>query len=57
MTNSQFDRLTLDDLEIREDFIRRHIGPGQSQIREMLTTLGYPSIEALLQATVPASIR
>jgi glycine dehydrogenase len=57
MNNSQFDRLTLDDLEIREDFIRRHIGPGQPQIREMLATLGYPSIEALLQATVPASIR
>jgi glycine dehydrogenase len=40
-----------------DTFVRRHIGPDEGQIRQMLDTLGYESLDALVDATVPASIR
>jgi len=39
------------------DFAHRHIGSTDGQIQEMLGTLGLPSLEALIQATVPEDIR
>ena len=36
---------------------RRHIGPSPSEMAEMLKVVGYPSLDALIDATVPASIR
>ena len=50
-------RRSLEDLELRGDFVRRHIGPGERQIEEMLSSLGMDSLEALIDATVPAEIR
>jgi glycine dehydrogenase len=50
-------RLTLEDLEMHGDFVRRHIGPGEPQIAEMLATLGLESLDALVDKTVPSSIR
>ncbi len=47
---------TLSDLEQRDDFIRRHIGPGDRQIAEMLDTLGLSSLDALIEKTVPENI-
>ena len=47
---------TLSDLEQRDDFIRRHIGPGEAQIAAMLETLGLPSLDALIAKTVPENI-
>ena len=41
----------------RDDFVRRHIGPSQSDIAAMLETVNMPSLDALVDATVPASIR
>jgi glycine dehydrogenase len=38
-------------------FAHRHIGPRDHQIPHMLETVGFDSIEAMLQATVPAGIR
>jgi glycine dehydrogenase len=38
-------------------FPPRHIGPDDAETREMLATLGLSSLEALVEATVPASIR
>ena len=38
-------------------FIERHIGPGERETSEMLSALGYDSIGALIDATVPAGIR
>ena len=38
------------------EFSRRHIGPGQQQIDEMLSELGYDSLDALTQAAVPGTI-
>lgn len=38
-------------------FGRRHIGVGVNEQQQMLSTLGYDSLEALLGAAVPESIR
>jgi glycine dehydrogenase len=38
-------------------FVHRHIGPNESEVREMLLSLGYDSVSALIAATVPADIR
>jgi len=54
MTDS---RHTLVELEMRGDFIRRHIGPGETQIAEMLAALGLKSLDDLVDKAVPASIR
>ena len=50
-------RPSLIDLENRSDFIRRHIGPTQQQQTEMARAIGYDSLDALIDATVPAAIR
>ena len=50
-------RVSLSELENRDDFIRRHIGPGEPQIAAMLETVGVSSIEDLIGRTVPESIR
>lgn len=50
-------RLTLTDLKMRGDFIRRHIGPGEPQIAEMLGTLGVKSLDELIDKVAPKSIR
>jgi len=49
-------RKSLDDLEIPQDFIRRHIGPSQSDIDQMLAVTGHESLEQLIDLAVPASI-
>ena len=41
---------------MRGDFIRRHIGPGEEQIAEMLAYLGLDSLEHLVKQAVPDSI-
>src|SRR5437764_13790757 len=38
-------------------FVPRHIGPSDADERAMLAALGYPSLAALVDATVPANIR
>lgn len=38
-------------------FNHRHIGPTTMEVAEMLTTLGYDNLAALIEATVPAAIR
>ncbi len=36
---------------------RRHIGPSPSEMAEMLKAVGTPTLEALIDETIPASIR
>ncbi|MFC0119914.1 aminomethyl-transferring glycine dehydrogenase [Pseudoalteromonas xiamenensis] len=48
---------SLEQLEQKQDFIRRHIGPTPAQIGEMLSALGVSSVEELIEQTVPAGIR
>ena len=50
-------RPDLADLEPGANFIRRHIGPGEPQIAEMLGALGLSSLDELLDKVVPESIR
>ena len=50
------DRLSLKQLEMPGDFVRRHIGPGEPQIQAMLDTLGLDSLDDLLDKTVPQDI-
>ncbi len=50
-------RASLTQLEQRDDFVRRHLGPGEPQIAKMLDELGFDSLEALIDAAVPAQIR
>jgi glycine dehydrogenase len=50
-------RTSLTQLEARDSFIPRHIGPSEAEEAAMLATLGYPSRAALIDAVVPANIR
>ncbi|MDP5039808.1 MAG: glycine dehydrogenase, partial [Paraglaciecola sp.] len=47
---------SLSQLEQSKDFIRRHIGPSESEIASMLDTVGAKSLDDLIQQTVPSSI-
>src|SRR5206468_6474937 len=50
-------RTSLTQLEARDGFIPRHIGPSESEQAAMLSVLGYASRAALIDAVVPANIR
>ncbi len=50
-------RRSLEDLKMRGDFVRRHVGPGVAQIAEMLDLLGLSSLDELIDKTVPEAIR
>ena len=54
---SDANRRSLEDLEMRGDFVRRHIGPSGREIEEMLAFLGFDSLDALIEETVPTEIR
>src|SRR5260221_508286 len=45
------------DLESKDRFAARHIGPDEADVAEMLAALGLPSLDALVAETVPADIR
>jgi len=47
----------LSDLEARDAFIARHVGPNPAEQAEMLHALGVASLDALIDQTVPAGIR
>ena len=49
-------RQSLVDLEYKEAFIGRHIGPGEDEAKSMLQSLGYASIEQLISKVVPEAI-
>jgi glycine dehydrogenase len=40
-----------------DSFARRHIGDDDAAVSRMLRLLGYPSLDALAEAAVPAAIR
>ena len=40
-----------------ESFVPRHVGPDERDVAEMLKTLGFQSLDALIDATIPAKIR
>ena len=44
-------------LKPSDTFVDRHIGPRNEDVREMLATVGYGSLDELIEATIPAEIR
>ena len=44
-------------LEPFEDFVRRHVGPSDEEQSAMLKVLGYETLDALIDAAVPDSVR
>ena len=52
MSTNNMDRLAHPDR-----FLRRHVGPGEAETREMLQTLGYDSLDQLIDTVVPEPIR
>lgn len=42
---------------VPDEFTQRHIGPSPSDVQAMLKTLGYGSVDALIDDAVPPSIR
>jgi glycine dehydrogenase len=44
-------------LEAHDEFIARHIGPDDNEIAQMLQAVGSDSLDALMQETMPGSIR
>jgi glycine dehydrogenase len=48
---------TLHELEAHDAFIPRHIGPNDAEIAEMLAVVGANSLDGLVDAIVPASIK
>ena len=40
-----------------DSFVRRHVGPRPHDLPEMLATVGAPSLDALIDEAIPASIR
>ncbi len=47
---------TLEQLEQRDDFVGRHVGPDAAETRAMLDTLGLDSLDQLIDKVIPASI-
>jgi glycine dehydrogenase len=50
-------RESLRQLENHDAFLERHIGPNPEEIVHMLATIGQPSLEAMVDAIVPANIK
>jgi len=40
-----------------ESFVPRHVGPDEKDVAEMLKTLGFASLDELIDATIPKKIR
>jgi len=40
-----------------DEFVERHIGPNEEEIKQMLSKIGAKSIEQLLEETIPEAIR
>ncbi len=47
----------VDSLDASDPFVPRHLGPRPKDARAMLDYLGFDSLDALIDAAVPASIR
>ncbi|AWB68516.1 glycine dehydrogenase (aminomethyl-transferring) [Saccharobesus litoralis] len=50
------EQLSLQQLEKRDEFIQRHIGPDEAEQQHMLATLGLTSLDELIEQTVPGNI-
>ncbi len=55
--NDRLPQVPLATLEGHDEFVARHIGPSDGEVGEMLAATGHDSLEAMVDAIVPASIR
>jgi glycine dehydrogenase len=55
--NDRLPQVPLAALEGHDEFVARHIGPSDDEIASMLAAVGCDSLDALVEAIVPASIR
>ena len=46
-----------ENLEPFEEFVRRHVGTSDEEQAEMLKVLGYDTLDGLIDAAVPGSVR
>jgi len=44
-------------LSASDTFVQRHVGPSAADIQQMLSVLGYETLEALIDDTIPQAIR
>ena len=44
-------------LAAADSFVPRHVGPSEADVAAMLAVLGYPTLDALIDATIPEAIR
>jgi glycine dehydrogenase len=44
-------------ITLADSFVPRHVGPSAADVAAMLETLGYPTLDALIDATIPEAIR
>ncbi|AOE48890.1 aminomethyl-transferring glycine dehydrogenase [Kangiella sediminilitoris] len=51
------EKTNLKDLQQSDDFIRRHLGPRENEIQEMLGELGLTSLDDLVEKAVPHKIQ
>ena len=47
----------MNNLEIKKRFADRHIGPTELEIKEMVSEIGYNSLDELIEKTIPQQIR
>jgi glycine dehydrogenase len=50
-------KIDIDQGHSGSEFARRHIGPNEAETAEMLRAVGFESLDALIDATVPKNIR
>jgi len=55
--NSKKESSPLTELEDRDEFVMRHIGPRDEQVEHMLAEIGVPSLDELISSTLPPSIQ
>ncbi len=55
-THSHEHEISLEDLMQQRDFIRRHIGPRDSDLPTMLEAVGATSLDDLITSTIPADL-
>jgi glycine dehydrogenase len=55
--NDRLPQVPLTTLEGHDEFVARHVGPNDDEVGEMLAAIGQESLDAMVEAIVPASIR
>ena len=55
--NDRLPQVPLAALEGHDEFVARHVGPSEEEIGEMLAAIGQQSLDSMVEAIVPSSIR